>query len=151
MSNFRALRKRRGLTQATLAKQIGASQTRVSAHELGKRPLTMDQLLAATSCLETSVDYLLDRTNTEAPYPSGNANMPGRNLRAIRKRRYLTQIGLQIRTGINQSAISQYENGLCLPTIQNLSILANYFRVSTDYLLDRTDVETPYPPKEKTT
>ena len=71
--------------------------------------------------------------------------MPGRNLRTIRERRYLTQIGLQIRTGINQSAISQYENGLCLPTIQNLSILANYFHVSTDYLLDRTDVEEPYP------
>ena len=63
MSNFRALRKRRGLTQATLAKQIGASQTRVSAHELGKRPLTMDQLLAAASCLETSVDYLLGRSS----------------------------------------------------------------------------------------
>ena len=73
--------------------------------------------------------------------------MPGRNLRTIRERRYLTQIGLQIRTGINQSAISQYENGLCLPTIQNLSILANYFHVSTDYLHDRTDVETPWPPK----
>ena len=69
MSNFRALRKRRGLTQATLAKQIGASQTRVSAHELGKRPLTMDQLLAAASCLETSVDYLLGRTDTETPIP----------------------------------------------------------------------------------
>ena len=34
-----------------------------------------------------------------------------------------------------------------ISTIQNLSILANYFHVSTDYLLDRTDVETPWPPK----
>ena len=69
MGNLRALRRKKGLTQAALAEQAGASQTRISAHELGKRPLTMRQLLAIAVCLKTSVDHLLDRTDVEAPYP----------------------------------------------------------------------------------
>ena len=149
MGNLRALRRKKGLTQAALAEQAGASQTRISAHELGKRPLTMRQLLAIAVCLKTSVDHLLDRTDVEEPYPCGDGH--GGNLRRIREKRHLTQIGVQMRVGINPSAISQYETGGELPTIQNIILLADLFHVSTDFLLDRTDVETPYPPKEKTT
>ena len=73
------------------------------------------------------------------------------NLKMIRKKRKLSQIRLQIETGIDQSLISKFERGERQPTAQTLIILADFFHVSTDYLLDRTDVETPYPPKEKTT
>ena len=73
------------------------------------------------------------------------------NLWKIRKKRRLSQVKLQIETGIDQSLISKFERGERQPTTQMLIILADFFRVSTDYLLDRTDVETPYPPKEKTT
>ena len=72
------------------------------------------------------------------------------NLRKIRKKRRLSQIKLQIETGIDQSLISRYERGERQPTAQILMLLADYFRVSTDYLLDRTDVEAPYPPKGQT-
>ena len=69
------------------------------------------------------------------------------NLWKIRKKRRLSQVKLQIETGIDQSLISKFERGERQPTAQMLMILADYFHVSTDYLLDRTDVETPYPPK----
>ena len=69
------------------------------------------------------------------------------NLWKIRKKRRLSQVKLQIETGIDQSLISKFERGERQPTTQMLIILADFFRVSTDYLLDRTDVETPYPPK----
>lgn len=69
------------------------------------------------------------------------------NLRILRKKRRISQVGLQMATGIDQSLISKYERGERLPTAQMLVLLADFFRVSTDFLLDRTDVETPYPPK----
>ena len=69
------------------------------------------------------------------------------NLRILRKKRRISQVGLQMATGIDQSLISKYERGERLPTAQMLVLLADFFRVSTDFLLDRTDVETPYPPQ----
>ena len=71
------------------------------------------------------------------------------NLRILRKKRRISQVGLQMATGIDQSLISKYERGERLPTAQMLVLLADFFRVSTDFLLDRTDVEEPYPPKKQ--
>lgn len=73
--------------------------------------------------------------------------MAGRNLRAIRKRRKLTQMQLQMETGIEQASISKYETGERIIPTDTLMILAAYFRTSTDYLLDLTDDPTPPEPK----
>jgi len=42
-------------------------------------------------------------------------------------------------TGIPDSRISQWKNHDELPSVENLMKLADYFGVSTDYLLGRTD------------
>lgn len=42
-------------------------------------------------------------------------------------------------TGISESLISQWRSGRQLPKYDSLNILANYFNVSGDYLLGRTD------------
>jgi transcriptional regulator with XRE-family HTH domain len=41
--------------------------------------------------------------------------------------------------GISQGLMSDYKNGVKLPTINNLIKIADYFDVSVDYLLGRTD------------
>lgn len=61
------------------------------------------------------------------------------NLRKLRKERNLTQIGLQMRTGIEQSLLSKFENGERTPPTETLLILANFYDVSIDYILCRTD------------
>ena len=144
MSNLRALRKKLGLTQRDLERKTGVSQAMLSAFENNVGGLTMRRILAIADCLETSVDYLLERTSVETPYPRGRQKG---NLRCLRERAHLTQFGLEMRTRIDQSKLSKYERGEALPTAQNAAILADYFRVGIDLLLDRTDVETPYPPK----
>lgn len=144
MGNLRSLRKKLGWTQEELERRTGVSQAMLSAFENGGGGLTMRRILALASCLETSVDYLLERTDVEAAYPAGRQ---AGNLRNLRERAHLTQFGLEMRTRIDQSKLSKYERGEALPTAQNAAILADFFRVSTDFLLDRTDVETPYPPK----
>ena len=65
--------------------------------------------------------------------------MAGVNLRKIRKAHGLTQLNLQMNTGIEQALISKYENGERVIPTETLEILANYFKTNTDYLLDRTD------------
>lgn len=61
------------------------------------------------------------------------------NLRKLRKERGLTQIGLQMKTGIEQALLSKYETGERVPTTDALLILANFYNVSIDYILCRTD------------
>lgn len=61
------------------------------------------------------------------------------NLRKLRKERKLTQIGLQMRTGIEQSLLSKYETGERIPPTDVLMILADFYNVSIDYILCRTD------------
>lgn len=56
-------------------------------------------------------------------------------IKALRKRNHLTQNDLAKLLNITQSTIALYENGKKVPTLENLLALANYFNVSTDYLL----------------
>lgn len=62
------------------------------------------------------------------------------NLRKLRKERKLTQIAVMMQTGIEQALLSKYENGTRVPTTENLIILADFYNVSIDYILCRTNV-----------
>ena len=61
------------------------------------------------------------------------------NLKKLRKERRMTQIAVQMATGIDQALLSKYETGDRTPTTENLVILADLYGVSIDYLLCRTD------------
>lgn len=61
------------------------------------------------------------------------------NLRKLRKEHRLTQVELQMRTGIEQSLLSKFENGERIPPTESLIILAEFYHVSIDYILCRTD------------
>jgi len=61
------------------------------------------------------------------------------NLRKLRKENNLTQVALQMQTGIEQALLSKFENGERIPPTESLIILANYYNVSIDYILCRTD------------
>lgn len=60
-------------------------------------------------------------------------------LRKLRKERKLTQVELQMRTGIEQSLLSKFENGERVPPTETLLILADFYHVSIDYILCRTE------------
>ncbi len=72
-----------------------------------------------------------------------------KNIKWIRVTKKLTQLNVQMKTGISQTMLSRYENGKCFPTIDNLIILADFYNTSVHYLLDLTDVKEPYPRKQK--
>lgn len=61
------------------------------------------------------------------------------NLRKLRKERGITQITLQMQTGIDQALLSKFETGERIPPTETLLILADYYNVSIDYILCRTN------------
>ena len=72
-----------------------------------------------------------------------------RNIKLIRVMNDYTQTKVQMDTGISQSTLSKYESGETAPTVDNLLILAKYYKTSLDYLMDLTDEKKPYPPKRE--
>ena len=60
-------------------------------------------------------------------------------LKELRKKRHISQIKLAIDLNVNQNTISRYENGEREAGYSMLIAIADYFDVSVDYLLGRTD------------
>jgi len=61
------------------------------------------------------------------------------NLKLLRTSKGYTQIALQMKTGIEQSLLSKYETGERVPPTETLIRLADFYEVSIDYILCRTD------------
>ena len=60
-------------------------------------------------------------------------------LKELRKKRQISQVKLSIDLNMNQNTISRYENGVREADYETLILFADYFNVSIDYLLGRTD------------
>ena len=60
-------------------------------------------------------------------------------LKKLRKMKKISQLKLAMDLNINQNSISRYENMERQADYETLIRFADYFDVSTDYLLGRTD------------
>lgn len=60
-------------------------------------------------------------------------------LKSLRTERGITQLKLAMDLGMNQNSISRYENEEHEADYKTLIAFADYFDVSIDYLLGRTD------------
>ncbi len=65
--------------------------------------------------------------------------MQFKNLRAIREDRDIKQKDIAKILNVSQNTYSQYETGTISLTAETLIQLANFYDVSIDYLLDRTN------------
>ena len=70
-------------------------------------------------------------------------------LKQLREKKGVTQIAMQIETGIDQSEISKIERGARAPTLEQAIILSRFFETSVDYIVEETDELTRYPRKIK--
>ncbi|MDE6517335.1 MAG: helix-turn-helix domain-containing protein [Acetatifactor sp.] len=67
----------------------------------------------------------------------------GEKLYNLRTKQGVYQKELAAHLHISISAISSYENDIHFPDIKTLGKIAEFFHVSADYLLDRTDYVAP--------
>lgn len=66
-------------------------------------------------------------------------DMVFKHLRDLREDRDIRQREIAAYLNVSQNTYSQYENGVIALTDQVLLKLAEYYNVSVDYLMDRTD------------
>jgi transcriptional regulator with XRE-family HTH domain len=65
-------------------------------------------------------------------------------LKQLRKSKGLSLKKLGTILGVSESTVSLYESGHREPDFRTLKNMADYFNVTTDYLLERTDIENLY-------
>lgn len=58
-------------------------------------------------------------------------------IRYLRQSQGLNQVQLAEKLGVKKQSVSNWENGNIMPSIEMLMRIADYFSVSTDYLLGR--------------
>lgn len=68
-TRIKSLREDNDLTQKQLSKFLNISQVAYSYYELNKRNIPLELLCKLADFYNTSVDYLLYRTNEITPYP----------------------------------------------------------------------------------
>ena len=65
--NLKKLRQKRDITQVRLATEIGLSQESISSFESNGTNMKLEYLVRIADFLNTTVDYIIERTNNDAP------------------------------------------------------------------------------------
>ncbi|MGD9678733.1 MAG: helix-turn-helix domain-containing protein [Vulcanibacillus sp.] len=63
MERLKKLREAKNMTQVRLGIELGVSQETISGYEIGKATPPADMLVKLADILDTSVDYILGRTD----------------------------------------------------------------------------------------
>lgn len=65
MNRLKQLREAKNITQVRMGIELGVSQETISGYEIGKATPPADMLVKLADILNTSVDYILGRTNNK--------------------------------------------------------------------------------------
>ena len=143
-SNIKKLRKEFNVSQMQFAKEIGYGKSVISSWELGDQTPSAKAIIILSRYFQVSTDYLLkvtDDNTTLHRIDDFDVDMSifNKRLKDLRLKNKLSQDRLADKTGISQSAIGNWEIGKGIPAATAIIKLANYFGVTTDYLLGESD------------
>lgn len=127
------------------AEIIGINRTTFfNAYNYGILPKT-PALICIADYFNISIDYLIAITDNDYFDKSDNPKTFLVRLEELRLERGIkTRYELAQELLIHRNNIAQWYKINCLPLIDDLTIIAKYFKVSVDYLLGRTDDRTVY-------
>ena len=83
MNRIKELRKKRNVTQIRLSIAAEVSQETISAYENGKAEPKMEKLVRIADFLNTTTDYLLERTDNDEPLNSATNNIVDEQLNEL--------------------------------------------------------------------
>lgn len=127
------------------AKKIGVSNTTYSnAYNYGIVPKT-SSLIRIADYFNISVDYLIANTDDEYFEKSLHPVPFKERLIELQKAKDISTVyELSQLIHIHRNNIAQWIKLNCIPLIDDLILIADFFHVSIDYLLGRTDDKKPY-------
>ena len=74
MERLKKLREAKGLTQLRLAMELNVSQETISGYEIGKAVPPAEMLVKLADALDSSVDYILGRTDIKSTLRASELN-----------------------------------------------------------------------------
>lgn len=74
ISRLKEIREDKDLLQKSVAKALNIKQQQYSEYEIGKRLIPIDKLSQLADFYNTSIDYLLSKTDERRPYPKNKIN-----------------------------------------------------------------------------
>lgn len=133
----------KGLTQRQVAESIGITEQSFQRYERGTVKPGLDILVALSNFFDVTIDYLVGKS--DLPDYSSSEDTTPFPLMAIRLRKLREEKGLDIFTVSeaiqeNPRNYAGYEEGEVLPRLRVICALADYFDVSLDYLVGRSNV-----------
>lgn len=131
---LRQLRTEVDLTQQQLADIVGTTQQNIAFWETGRQRPKQPSLIKLANYFNVSIDYLLVG---KAQAEEKLSVFPER-LKQLRVEAKLTQQQMAEAFNIKQPTYAQWETGRTKPKGETLEKFADFFNVSTDYLLGKT-------------
>lgn len=126
-NRLKQLREQKGLKQEVLAKKLGITQQMVSLYEKNINEPDIETIKKLSEIFNCSIDYLLGRD----VYRTDN------RIKQLRLQKGINQDVLAKLLGLEIAGISKLETGRVPLKDEYILKLADYFNVSTDYLLGR--------------
>lgn len=126
-------------TTSELTKLMGIDNRPFShAVQYGIIPSTRT-LIRIADYFQVSIDYLLDKTDNETFYPSKNKTDFSSRITELCLKHNVTFYEVAVKCHFEKSYVSRWVRLNTLPTIELLELVVDYFSVSMDYILGRTD------------
>ena len=135
---LKELRKTKGVTKKAMAEYLGIVERSYSRYEAGDLEPNHEKTIKLADYFDVSLDYLVGRSDTPGAVYFTRAKFAER-LEELRIKKAVTQRVVAECLGIQEDAYQMYEFDKREPGYETTIKLADYFDVSADYLLGRSD------------
>lgn len=147
---LKELRQKNNLTQDRLADELNAryhlneSKATISQFEHNKRIPDLDRLINIADYFQVSLDYLCCNKSND----NVRCTNPGTRIKRLIKKNGLSQkefvdkFNEKYGYSDSEATISQYVNNKRTPEIDKMVKIADFFYVTLDYIMCRTDIDS---------
>lgn len=128
--------------QSEIAEVLNVKRNTYSKWENCINDMTLEKSNELANYYETSLDYLLGLSHKRNLMPERktiNYKLLAKRIGDLRKEMGMTQEYLSDKLGFPQRTYANYENGDRIPTTLKLLVIAQFYDVSSDYLVGRSD------------
>lgn len=139
MNRLKELRIEKKLLQSNISEKIGTTPQAYGLYENGKRDIPTEILIKLSALFDVSIDYILGISDIR--YPEKKIY---NRLKMLREENELSQEYICRLLKITRPQYSLYETGKRDIPIDCILVLSNFFNVSTDFILGKSDIKNPY-------
>jgi len=146
MNRLKDLREENDLKQYQISSMLGIKQCSYSQYEIGTRDIPSEALIILSKFYNTSIDYILFRTDERNAYKKNNYEIikNRNNVKLLRNMTTKSQSEVANDLCIPKSTYIKYEQMIISLNNTVLKRLADYFDTSVDFILCNTNEKVSF-------